>query len=71
VTIAALRMLLRSHGRVPLLDLAGRFRCQEYGAKAAPVFLCAGRTRTFQGGPKADWAIELVPPLQGKALAPR
>ena len=61
VTITPVRMLLRSHWRIPLIEIVTRFRCQDCGAKAAPVFLCACRTRTFQGGPEADWAIELVP----------
>ena len=55
-------MLLPTHGQVPLLALVGQLRCQECGAKAAPVYLCAGRNRTFKGGLKADWSIELVPP---------
>jgi hypothetical protein len=61
VAIIALRMFCRDHGRSRVLDLVARLRCQGCGAKAAPVHLCASTCRSFGGGPKADWAIELVP----------
>jgi hypothetical protein len=60
VTIVAVRMLLVG-GDGPLLAIARRLQCSACRVRAAPVYLLAGRTRNFLGGPFPDWAIELVP----------
>jgi predicted RNA-binding Zn-ribbon protein involved in translation (DUF1610 family) len=59
-TIVSVKML-RGGGDALLVGIAGRLRCAACGVKAAPVYLLAGRTRSFMGGPRPDWAIELVP----------
>jgi hypothetical protein len=58
VTIVPVRML-RGDGDAPLLAIARRLRCSP--CKVPAVYLLAGRTRRFLGGPSADWALELVP----------
>ena len=68
VTIISLRMFGRDHGRILVLDLVSRLRCQAYRVAAAPVYLCASHHRRhLGGGPSPDWALELVPPQR---LAP-
>ena len=62
MVIVALRMFRLDYGGARVLDLVSKLTCRACGVKPAPVFLCAGTTRSFTGGPAADWAIELVPP---------
>jgi hypothetical protein len=57
VTIAALKTL--GVASLPVLDLITRLRCGGAG-RAVPVYLCAAPHRTFHGGPRPEWAIELV-----------
>lgn len=59
VTIAALKTF--GVASLPVLDLVRRLRCRRCGAGAAPVYLCASPHRVFHGGPRPEWAIELVP----------
>lgn len=61
MTFAALRMFRLDYGGARVLDLVARLKCSACGVKPAPVFLVAGQTRSFSGGPSPDWAIELVP----------
>ena len=58
-------MVLRTHRRVPILNLVKRLRCKTCGANAMPIYLSALPHRTFQCGPEAGWAIELIPPPKG------
>jgi hypothetical protein len=61
VTIAAVKMLLAGGRDAPLLETVKRFKCSACKVTAAPVYLVAGRTRRFVGGPRPDLAVELVP----------
>ena len=57
------RLLIERHGdRLFRRVLDGR-RCSACKGPPAPVYLIAGTTRRFGGGPLADWSIELVRPL--------
>ena len=49
VTIVSLRMFGRDYGRLRVLDLVRRLRCQACRVAAAPVFLCASYHRRHLG----------------------
>jgi hypothetical protein len=61
MTFTALRMFRLGYGGTRVLDLVAKLRCSACGVPAAPLYLVAGQTRSFTGGPSPDWAIELVP----------
>ena len=56
--------LLRERGNRPFRAVLAALRCSACRGRPAPVYLVAGRTRTFMDGGLPDWALELVPPLR-------
>ena len=62
VTVPSVKLLLGQLGDVTFDDLVPRLRCQHCRNKPASIYLCASQHRTFLGGPRPDWAVELVPP---------
>ncbi len=61
VVLYPLRLMAEQSGNRTFDAVLGGLRCGGCGKKPAPVFLCAGGSRTHNGGAPPDWAIELVP----------
>jgi hypothetical protein len=60
--ITPIKLLIAHHGNVQFADLLPKLRCSKCQNRPAPVFLCASPMRKGgHGGPKPDWALELVP----------
>jgi hypothetical protein len=55
-------LVAAQHGDRPIRTVLAALRCSTCRGKPAPVYLVAGRTRTFMHGAPPDWALELVPP---------
>ena len=62
VTLLPMRLLTERHGNRPFRAVLDALRFKDCRGKPAPVHLIAGHSRTFTGGPRPSWALELVPP---------
>lgn len=61
VTVMPVRLLAERGNRLFRVVLEA-LQCSTCRGKPAPVHLIAGHCRTFTGGPRPSWALELVPP---------
>jgi len=61
VTNLPVRMLAARNGARPFRAILAALRCSACRSSPAPAYLVAGQTRTFNFGPRASWALELVP----------
>ncbi len=55
------KLLAQRHGNQTFSEVLGRMKCGRCCKPPVSVYLCAGH-RTRNGGPPADWAIELFGP---------
>ena len=54
------KLLAERFGNRTFGEVLGRMKCKRCAVAPESVYLCAGH-RTRNGGPPADWSIQLVP----------
>jgi hypothetical protein len=60
--IYPMKLFIKLHGNAKFSDLLQKLLCKQCGNRPSAVYLCASPQRQGgHGGPRPDWAIQLVP----------